>query len=488
MSTPVILQFNQASEFAAAAVSSAVRVGKDLWIGTDEGTAIVRMAPDGENRFTAADVVDLVQLLDLPAQETDKDGLLPEIDIEGMDWEKERGYLWLVGSHSLKRKNPKLGDPSKDPFKQLGKVSADGNRFILGRVPLKTETDETSALAGNSDKHFAARLDGDRFGSELLTELGKDNLFQRFIPKAGEQSEVGNIPGKDNGLDLEGLAVAGENRLFVGLRGPILRGWACVLELQIEENATEPGEPGRLHLKIFGDGNRRYRRILLKLDGLGVRDLCFDGDDLLILAGPSLDLDWPAALYRWKSARDKMTTDTILELDGKTLSRVPVAVRPPGELGMDRAEGLSLWSEGSGFPRVLIAFDKPSSLRQAGKHATVCEAVQMFSPPNSAPANLLEPLWRVLIESSAPLDFHPDCAEALTNIISSGVHQMEVDARTNPQNLEDAKDNLRRLLLEMKRTASELQVACLTHGILEKTMNRLMPEGLWPFIPSLVAR
>ncbi len=39
------------------------------------------------------------------------------------------------------------------------------------------------------------------------------------------------IPGKDNGLDVEGIAVRGD-RVLLGLRGPVLRGWALVLELR----------------------------------------------------------------------------------------------------------------------------------------------------------------------------------------------------------------------------------------------------------------
>jgi hypothetical protein len=38
------------------------------------------------------------------------------------------------------------------------------------------------------------------------------------------------LPGKDNGFDVEGLAVFGA-RLFVGLWGPVLCGWAVILEL-----------------------------------------------------------------------------------------------------------------------------------------------------------------------------------------------------------------------------------------------------------------
>src|SRR5688500_19591809 len=77
------------------------------------------------------------------------------------------------------------------------------------------------------------------------------------------------IPGKDNGLDIEGIAVTGE-RVYLGLRGPVLRGWAFVLELRPE---VDPDAPDRLELRPFDDG-RRYRKHVLRLDGLGVRDLC----------------------------------------------------------------------------------------------------------------------------------------------------------------------------------------------------------------------
>ena len=46
------------------------------------------------------------------------------------------------------------------------------------------------------------------------------------------------LPSKDNGLDIEGLAVLG-NRVYLGLRGPVLRGRAIILELELEE--SEPG-------------------------------------------------------------------------------------------------------------------------------------------------------------------------------------------------------------------------------------------------------
>jgi uncharacterized protein DUF3616 len=93
-----------------------------------------------------------------------------------------------------------------------------------------------------------------------------------------------STPGKDNGFDIEGLAVAG-NRVFIGLRGPVLRGWAVLLELELE---VDDKKPSRLNLKPINPNNPHnpknptYRKHFIELGGLGVRDLCVQDSDLLI--------------------------------------------------------------------------------------------------------------------------------------------------------------------------------------------------------------
>jgi len=118
--------------------------------------------------------------------------------------------------------------------------------------------------------------------AELTTALAADEHFSLFA----------EIPSKDNGLDVEGLA-AFEDRIPLGMRGPV-RGWAAVLEVRpIQDTA----EPTRLTLSFPA-----YRKQFLDLGGLGVRDLCRDGDDVLVLAGPTMDLDGPVRVYRWRDA------------------------------------------------------------------------------------------------------------------------------------------------------------------------------------------
>lgn len=71
---------------------------------------------------------------------------------------------------------------------------------------------------------------GNAESSELIEELRKDDHLRKFL----------DIPGKDNGFDIEGLAVTG-NLVFIGLRGPVLRGWAVILELTLKETNHDNG-------------------------------------------------------------------------------------------------------------------------------------------------------------------------------------------------------------------------------------------------------
>ncbi|PSN13610.1 DUF3616 domain-containing protein, partial [filamentous cyanobacterium CCP5] len=137
---------------------------------------------------------------------------------------------------------------------------------------------------------------------------------------------------------IEGIAVAAD-RVFVGLRGPVLRGWALLLELFLtaDDEAT---------LKL--DKSRdRYRKYWLDLGGHGIRDLCFAGSDLLILAGPTLDIDGLAHLYRLPAA--------LRGLEGHWFTPEPL-LELLDQYRSQKAEGMTLVADDS---QLMVVYDAP---------------------------------------------------------------------------------------------------------------------------------
>jgi Protein of unknown function (DUF3616) len=312
-----------------------------LWLGGDEGTSIDLMIRDAAGDFGSHQRFDLQPLLKLP-DETEA-----EIDIEGLD--VDGGYLWLVGSHSLKRKKPDEGDDPEDNIDRLSDVEADGNRFTLARVPFSSGPDSRPVLTDNS--LTVASLEGSSQGNLLTEALKDDPHIGAFVPRFSNGKLLG-IPGKDNGFDVEGLAVSG-NRAFLGLRGPVLRGWSVVLELQMADSSS-----GLFRLEALGPRGVRYRKHFLQLDGLGVHDIAIHDQDVYILAGPTMDLDGPVLIYRWMNALDQEADSFTWSEDLKRLVSVPFGV------GKDHAEGMTLIR---GDPlSVLVCYDSPGRARLVG--------------------------------------------------------------------------------------------------------------------------
>ena len=74
----------------------------------------------------------------------------------------------------------------------------------------------------------ALRLKGDLEANLLTRALADDSHFGPYMA----------IPGKDNGFDIEGLAVD-DRRLLPRLGGPVLRGWLALLKIEIESGADD---------------------------------------------------------------------------------------------------------------------------------------------------------------------------------------------------------------------------------------------------------
>ena len=334
VSRSVILKFQPTPEGIKPprdALSVVVRIGEQLWLASDETTSLERLTRSEDGRFENHASSPLDELLRLPS------GNDEEIDLEGMD--HQDGHLWLVGSHSLKRSNPNPGKNSAKQIEKLAKVDLELNRYTLARILLENDPESGGlrlALPG-----AAAVLARTKNGSALTEALADDEHLGPFL----------SVPGKDNGFDIEGLAVAGD-KLFLGLRGPALRGWAVILEVRVESKGTE------LVLKRFGADKRRYHKHFLDLGGLGIRELCLKGSDLLILAGPTMDLDGPVRVFRWKGGAET-SEDSLIGRDGiELLFDVPY-----GE-GTDHAEGMTLFSPAASPLSLLVVYDSPSDKRR----------------------------------------------------------------------------------------------------------------------------
>jgi Protein of unknown function (DUF3616) len=348
----VRLRFGHLSRAAATHTNlSAVRVdGPALWIAGDETATLERLVadnPDLPSEYGDERTFRLGDFVDLPGDDADE-----EADIEGLA--RTGHFLWAVGSHSLRRKRIKSHHDGAKALKRLARIEGQRNRQILVRLPIADEDGlptPVPEIVVAGERHRAAAL-GRR--DDLRELLRDDDHLGPFV----------GIPGKDNGLDIEGIAVTGD-RVYLGLRGPVLRGWAFVLELR---PYVDPGTPERLRLRRFADG-LPYRKHVVDLDGLGVRDLCPAGDDLLVLAGPTMDLDGPVRIYRWRGAR---------RVEMPAIVRGDVLI---GELeltygeGDDHAEGMGL--VGADGKLALIVYDSPAKARLADDGAVVADIVQL---------------------------------------------------------------------------------------------------------------
>ncbi|RYD75482.1 MAG: DUF3616 domain-containing protein, partial [Verrucomicrobiaceae bacterium] len=201
----------------------------------------------------------------------------------------------------------------------------------------------------------AAQLIGTSKSNMLIDALRDDEHLGRFL----------TIPSKENGFDIEGLAVMG-SRIFLGLRGPVLRGWAVILELKIEMISDS-----LFRLVPIGPEKNLYRKHFFDLCGLGVREICPDGDDLLILAGPTMDLDGNVLVYRWCNV-PKHRKQTVVGRDElEVVLDFPLAAN--AEVGKDHPEGMCLYKCEGEKNALLIIYDAPSAKRLKGKHAMVAD-------------------------------------------------------------------------------------------------------------------
>jgi Protein of unknown function (DUF3616) len=333
-------------------LSAVTRIGECLFLACDETASVERLRRLDDGSFGDHQHVALDALVDLPA------GADGEMDIEGLC--ADDGFLWIVGSHSRKRSKPKRDKNDRsEALQRMEEIEREPNRYFLGRIPL---LEEAPGLFS------PVRADGERQAAWF--KLGKRrSALERWLASDPHLGPFLSIASKENGFDIEGLA-ARKDRVWLGLRGPVLRGHAVVLDLELKQKA-----PCRLKARRI-DGERRYRKHLLDTRGLGIRDMRFEGDDLLLLVGPTMSLEGPAFVLRWCDAAHDDASGVI---DPK---RIETVAELPYQLHVDHPEGLELWPE-AGAGALLIIYDAPAPERTDPDASTV--RADVICPSRAAP-------------------------------------------------------------------------------------------------------
>lgn len=352
----VLLKFAKKAAIVRSDLSAVVHTPEGyLWLGSDELTTIDRLLPIAPNEYGDHQQYEVGDYVNLPDNRS-------EIDIEGMDFED--GYLWLVGSHSTRRKGVK-GQDAKKNIRRLLDVSTDANRYVLARIPL---VEGVPVKQDKATGRSAACLEKGIGRSALTDVLMDDEHIGPFL-KMG-------LPSKDNGLDIEAIAL-NQNRIFLGLRGPVLRGIAIILEIELKE-----AKAGRLKLKKLENG-KYYRKHFVDLNGLGVRDLCFRGEELVILAGPTMTMNGYSQFFSLRNLLNHQD-DSLTTQDSGDLERL-FALAPDAT---ENAEGITLFSAVSKEPvraqqrkddlaKLLVVYDSPDLSRLSGKQAIFADVFQL---------------------------------------------------------------------------------------------------------------
>lgn len=294
----VTLDYRHVGEQIVKNPSGIAVLGNWLWTVSDEGRTIECLHRD-KSGYVLERQVAIDDLIDgIPGGDD-------ELDLESID--VADGKLWLCGSHCRVRKVPKDGVPSH-------KLRDRPSRQVLAAVEIDPKT-------GQLEKGEALPFKG---SGSLRRALADDGYLAPFL----------DLPSKENGLDIEGIAAARDG-VLLGLRGPLVDSIAVVV-----------------HLKLGRElGIKGHRLSFLDLGGLAVRDLARVGDSVVVLAGPVSDAGGPYRLYEWQP-------------------HGTAGIEPTRELlswpsNGEKPEGICAFEHG-GKPGVLVVYDKPASKRLEG--------------------------------------------------------------------------------------------------------------------------
>ncbi len=176
-----------------------------------------------------------------------------EMDIEAMAASGDS--LYVIGSHAWRRKR-------LHPDKRYRH-----NRHLLW----------ANAIRPAPSRNRLYHLRSTPQGIKLHGPYGLRSMMENHPILA----PFAHLPGKENGVNIEGLAVR-DRWLYVGFRAPVLRGGMTPV-LRLERKHPEAG--GAL--------------LFVSLYGLGIRAMTETRDGLLLIAGPANEGNAPFILAYW---------------------------------------------------------------------------------------------------------------------------------------------------------------------------------------------
>ena len=283
-------------------ISGVAAKGGILVVGADEGGDILVFKKKDELKYSEAAHV----CIPLDGKKCGDARKGAEIDIEDIAWGNK--YLYVVGSHSIARKKVK------------SKKSPEENRQRLETIKIEPTRDQLFRIELDKDGKVAEGTKIQQINLRKL--LNNHRVLSLFTP----------IPSKENGIDIEGLAVKevdGHDQLYIGFRGPVLRGnHALVMVLEFkggkfkESNIKQDAE----HLKVH----------YLNLGGRGVRGMTeLESGGFLLLTGPVGDALLGDGKSRYQVVFWNGKEDDLSGVARKSLCNVPA---PDGS----KAEGIEL--------------------------------------------------------------------------------------------------------------------------------------------------
>ncbi len=290
---------------AAEDVSAITKINSLLVIGSDEA--------GGENESE-----NYIQLLTKHADEgyvlhsnillfkgNEEDG--KEMDIEGLA--AVGNQIYVVGSHSSKR----------------NKINKD-KKYEQNRKKF-----HANKIADEKNRDWLYRLTIDIHGKEV----SRDKItLQNIIKNDPVLKAFRNIPGKENGVDIEGLSVKGE-WLYIGFRTPVFReNYVPVMKLK------------------FDDPENTYELLYINLNGQGIRGMTSVSDGFLIVAGSVAAGLNSFQLYYWDGRDVIPGKDRVAGEIGKI--RLLGGIHPPKN---GKAEGIITIWEKSDLYNLIIVYD-----------------------------------------------------------------------------------------------------------------------------------